>query len=646
MDLELFQQATGGHKIVPDDWVSGTGLRALIQDDPCLLWLKHHGAAHGFEEDPAEYSFLNWIGDKGRAFEAAWIKNVCEGAVQAMDSDVDVRRLQGLTRTLALMAKNVPVITKAALWWAPEKIYGSADLIVLTSWLYAKFPHLKPAHADEELDCYVIMDLKYTSDLLKNEKATDLACNSAQIRLYSYMLGHLQGYMPKTAYLITRDRAFDPIPVPVNHQLNAPLDPHLAELRDLHTRIKLGGQDLLPWRDGNVCCNFMNKHDEPWHQAKKRIAEHLRPLEWLPHVGRSQVAELNKSGITCLDHVLSMHPNALKWEALHGIGKTTAPRIRAVLGANRSGQASPVPAALVPRRTANEFYVDYEFESNLNVDFENDFPAMTGCEMVFMIGIGWEDQGKWNYRQFVAEQETREAERKMFEGFLSFLEQAGALSPASDAALYHYTSAEVSQSRASALRLGLPQLASLPWVDLQKPAHAIPLGLPGAWGYGLKEIASALGQVSPKHRVDWPESLADGLSASVMGWKMYEQSEPLKTPEMGLLSDYLEIDCKALWAVLSWMRSVAVEGLHWYPPAEAAPKGKRGKSKSAPRKPRRKTTKKRSRRRASGIGWYRSFVGELWEEGDGADVNSFGSQIQHLSSFGHLRHLPFPVTSS
>ena len=44
-----------------------------------------------------------------------------------------------------------------------------------------------------------------------------------------------------------------------------------------------------------------------------------------------------------------------------------------------------------------------------------------------------------------------------------------------------------------------------------------------------------------------------------MGWRMHEQAEPLKSPELGMLSQYLEIDCKAMWAVLSWMRAVAVE---------------------------------------------------------------------------------------
>ena len=93
---------------------------------------------------------------------------------------------------------------------------------------------------------------------------------------------------------------------------------------------------------------------------------------------------------------------------------------------------------------------------------------------------------------------------------------------------------------------------------------------------------------------------------------MYEQTEPLKSPELEMLSQYLEIDCKAMWAVLSWMRAVAVEDAPvWDVPT--AGKGKRKEKgstpkRSTPRKPRRQTNKKRSRRRASGIGWYRGIV--------------------------------------
>ena len=99
-----------------------------------------------------------------------------------------------------------------------------------------------------------------------------------------------------------------------------------------------------------------------------------------------------------------------------------------------------------------------------------------------------------------------------------------------------------------------------------------------------------------------------------MGWRMYEQTEPLKSPELEMLSQYLEIDCKAMWAVLSWMRAVAVEDA----PVWDVPTGrsKRKERKSPPSGTRRKTKGRRSRRRASGVGWYRSNVNEIMGEAE------------------------------
>ena len=48
------------------------------------------------------------------------MKNIAPEAVQALAEDKDVGRVDGLKRTLDLMARRVPVITKAALWWAPR----------------------------------------------------------------------------------------------------------------------------------------------------------------------------------------------------------------------------------------------------------------------------------------------------------------------------------------------------------------------------------------------------------------------------------------------------------------------------------------------------------------------------------------------
>ena len=602
--MNLFAEATAGQKEVSSDWMSATGLRALIQQDPCLLWLKYHGAAHGFEEDPKEYSFLEFIGEKGRQFEAAWIKNIAPEAVQALDEDVDVRRVQGLMKTLELMDRCVPVITKAALWWAPEFIYGSSDLICLESWLHDKFPHL--AVSDGAPDHYVVLDCKFSTGLEKANHAIDLKMNSAQVRMYSYMLGHLQGQMPSRAYLVTRDRPFDPIAVAVDHQLNEPLDPHLAEMRDRHIHIKEHGDQFVPWRDTIVAANFMNDKDDPWHGAKKRIAREFIPggaLEHLPHIGRKQAEELKTRGYESVSHLLTHDPDRLPLEKLHGIGKKIAPRIRAVLEANRSGAATTIDAAILPPQRDVELYVDYEYFTNINVDFDAQWPHMLGCEMVFMVGVGWEENSKWRYKQFIAEREDHEAERTMFEEFLTYLDDCGIFDAGKSAALYHWSNAEVWQSKHASERHGLARLASLPWVDIQKPFHEGPIALPGAWDFGLKSVAAALGTYSPEHCAEWPKELGAGLAAMVMGWAAYEGPKPLDSPEMRALSEYLEIDCKAMWQVLRWLRAVAVETAPtaggWYSRPELE------------RKPKKKPSKRRKGRRRSFVsneyscGWYR-----------------------------------------
>ena len=67
-----------------------------------------------------------------------------------------------------------------------------------------------------------------------------------------------------------------------------------------------------------------------------------------------------------------------------------------------------------------------------------------------------------------------------------------------------------------------------------------------------------------------------------------------------------------MWAVLSWMRAVAVDNA----PVWDVPTGrsKRKEKKSTPSGTRRKTKGRRSRRRASSVGWYRDSVSDIMRE--------------------------------
>jgi hypothetical protein len=559
-------EARGGHQQVPPDWMPATGLRSLILGDPALLWLEHHAEKFGFVRDPEEYSFLHYIGELAGVFEDQWVAGFAPDAARGLNKDWDVRQVEGVQRTVDLMQAGCPVISKAALWWAPERIYGTADLIVKTSYLYARFPHLRPE--EDEPDHYVPVDCKMMKGLTSPSKKAHLQLCEAQVRLYACML-QVQGYLPRRAYLVTQDRADDPIPVDVGMTLGQPLPAELSELRDRHLHIKLEGARYRPWEDEIVRPNHGDL-GEPWSRAKKEIVARIPggPLERLPGVGRQQAEALRHFGFESLADVL--HPDAAGFPffAVRGIGGRKADVLQAVVKANRTGHPSPFPASAVPARHAVEIYIDFETLSSIcdaagvppedgqdPADEDGQDTAHEGGEIVFMIGCGWTDRGseKWHYRQFTAAGHSEADEREMFDQFLEWLNERGALVPGASAALYHWSPAEVTFSRRAAVRLGLPLLQELPWVDLLKTFKSVPIGVPAAFGYGLKEIGRSVGQFDDCYAVEWPDGL-NGLAALVAGARMYQRESPLESPEFEVLTRYLRTDVRALHEVLRFLR--------------------------------------------------------------------------------------------
>jgi predicted RecB family nuclease len=559
-------QAAQNYRSVPPDWLPASQVRPLILEDPALLWLEYHGAQFGFRPDSSPYDYLDFIAEKSRQFEAKWLQEMAPGAPVVCRDAHDVTSRSKFEETCELMRQGVPCIAQPALWWAPERIYGAPDLLVLSSWLRRRFPGL-PDVSTPVPDQYVVIDLKFTTKIDESSKAKDRQSYAAQVRLYSYMLGCLQGVMPAQAFLVTRDRLADPFPVEITSILGGQLDPDLAALRDQFVEIKVNGAAYLPWRDAIVASNIGNA-DERWHTAKQVIAREKTPGRdpaLVYQIGAKAKQALVAQGYLSLDAVLQTDPATLPLEDIRGIGASKARQIRAVLQANRTGQPLlPPPEALPPRKPC-EFFVDFEYFTNVDVDFERQWPTLEGHEMIFMVGLGWEEAGRWHFEPLIAEAEDLQAERRLLDRFVEVLQARtqGALADPAQAVLYHWTAAEVWQTQRAADRHVLPAdhpLRSLPWCDLQKILLDGPAALPGALAYGLKEVAAAVGVCAPAYVTQWPGDLDQGLNAMVMGWKAYQQPSPLETREFQLLREYLGSDCAALRNILGWLRESAGAG--------------------------------------------------------------------------------------
>ena len=537
------------------DWMPATGIRSLMMGDPCMTWLQFHGKAHGFRQDPEEYSFLSFIANKGRGFEAAWASHNCPEAPRVIFEDWDVRNADSVKLLIAELDKGTPIIWKCPLWAPEARVYGTADFLALRSWIDQRYPGLLPK--SDAPDHYLPIELKFTSQLGSPEKKDDLALYRNQLRIYAYMVGAVQGHMPKEALIITRDSLDIPIVVDTGLDDDSGFPSDLADLRDTFVDIKINGANYLPWRDA-IVRPLIGGDSAPWNDAKKLIAREKiegRALELMHQISAPRANILKSGGVTSLRQLINEPQHWRDLAILQGVGKSTHAQMVAILEANRSGRATPIPAGAVPHSEI-EVYVDYEYFSSINVDFEREWPDLNGKEMVFAVGVGYEVEGEFHYKSFFAQAETHEAETAMFKDFLAHLDELGVFKTKS-AALYHWTNAEVWQTRKAATRTGTEQLSKLPWVDLQKPFLTVPIGIPGCFEFGLKPVAKALGHYAPEFKVEWPDGLCDGLAAQVMSWCAYAKPDPVTTDEIALVDKYLEIDVKAMWQVLRWMRAVA-----------------------------------------------------------------------------------------
>lgn len=326
------QVATNGHDEVPPDWMPATQARSFIFEDPGVVWLQHHGKQHGFQPDTSPYEFLDFIAEKGRQFEEKWIEEIAPSAIRVCTEAYDVRSAEKVRETFDLMQSGAPVIVQPALWWAPESIYGVPDILVLTSWLKDKFPSLVGEAELEAAGHYVVLDIKFTTKLDETEKVKDLKSYAAQVRIYSYILGHYQGLMPPKGYLIARDRIYDPLPVAIASTLNQPLDGDLAVLRDQFIDIKVNGASYVPWRDDIVASNISHQ-DERWRTAKDIIAREKMPGRdsgLLYQIGPVAKRELSSKGFPSLDSMLQADPQKIPFEKCKGLGPAKSKQIRAI----------------------------------------------------------------------------------------------------------------------------------------------------------------------------------------------------------------------------------------------------------------------------------------------------------------------------
>ena len=573
----------------PEDWrswVSAGRTRNWMLHDPLIDWLQLYGKSRNFvpSQELSDYDqnldFLEFIFEKGREFEVGILRLLqdnYEVAILATDYR-DIQKLRRAEETFAAMRAGVPVIHQGVLWDAQNRNYGAPDFLVRSDVLREMFPEdlteteasLCAPDLGNEGWHYRVVDTKFTTLHLNanGEVGNDGSAPAykAQLYVYNRMLGRLQGFEPPASFLLGRGwqqrrgretyrgiSAFErlgPVPqsgtvangVPIADEVERALQwirrvreegdswqllpepsvpelyPNMSNSDDGDMNVDMGPAELEPGLDPEVA-------RYSWVGVKKWLASELKELTQLWQVGPGKRSAAHSAGFRRWDD------QGLTPEVVGINGASQRPVLEEILAVNSDG-GPPVRPARIEKTRAKwhkcpsvEFYVDFEFCSDLNDDFRG-LPERGGQPLIFMIGCGHLEDEEWRFRSFVAELLSEEEELRIIREWVDHMSGVRDRLDPGDAQprIMHWSHAEVTaiENAYNSSRNrhgGHADWPLLGWYDfLQNVMRKEPVVVRGAMGFGLKSVANAM-RANGLIETGWEDSQVDGLGAMVGAWR-------------------------------------------------------------------------------------------------------------------------------
>ena len=631
-------------------WVSASKTRNWLRRDPLIDWLDEYGAARGFAKDagadadpPSPYDLRSLLFRQGNRFEErifALLEARVASHVKVSTGWEETRSLAAAERTFEAMCAGVELIEQAVVRNPESRTYGAIDLLVRSDALERLFPgtldaNMLRAPAPGLAGSggvvpqwhYVVVDVKFsTLDLSVNGYAGSSHRHYAgQVLVYTAAIARLQGYCPPEAYLLGRtwttskgrgSGALDRLGrVPIDRDAlresgrteSIPLAVDVGRAVEWVRRVRAEGAAWSPLprpTQRELYPNLNNDQDQPWSEAKRRIAEEIGELTALPGIG----PDLRDAAIA--RGIVGRHDAGLTPERLEVTGDVRPRRLAVVLAANAPERADVIAAdpssAVIPEKIdlrgnderewrmpyPLEFFVDFENTQNLDDDFSA-LPRVGGNPCIFQVGClvkihgrtpteeeitaataAGADPGERLVRgddlafgQWTASRLSPSSEREVLDAWLSFMSswRASLGIEWSDARIVHWSPAEpnlLANSHNSAHDRHddwrLP--ATLGWFDaLDRLVHRVPVGVAGAWGFGLKQIAKGMHRAGLIATV-WGDGPADGLGAMAAAFEAEHRagSEGRRLADYDFIragAEYNEVDCRAMAEIVSWLRA-------------------------------------------------------------------------------------------
>ena len=568
--------------------VSATHVFNYMKKDCLVDWLKSR-TRRGTRNNHSygNNTFTQFILSKGIDFEEKLIKYIHESrlpVVKVSDFITD----ETCRKAIKLMKDGVPILHSVPVRNNYNKTQGVIDILIRSDYIH-KIIETNPLTFNEQTQKapylagdyhYIVIDIKFSTLPLRADgihllNSGHYPAYKAQTLIYTQAIGRIQGYTAPYAFILGRRWKY------TSRNITERGDNCLNKLG----KIDFDGIDkeyiiqtkkALTWVRDVKSKGSTWKFDPPsrpelypnmsidsgrWNKEKIKIADQIGELTSIWNIGIKQRNLALKQGITswknelCTSKILNIKGNR---------GDT----IDKIISINRQSTELLRPTKISGniqewKSPKNELFVDFETLSDIFSPFDN-LPIQKRTNLIFMIGVGWVDNGIWSSRSFVCKSANLDEEYRIMNEFMDFVNSRG--SP-----LIRYWHAEKSLwSRAENRQFERAcndesearkdnisdNWRGFNWCDLCSFFRTTPIVIKNCFKFGLKEIAKAMHKHKMINISLENNNCTSGMNAMISAWKCYNNSEdPVNSDTMKEIIKYNEFDCKVMQEILSYLRT-------------------------------------------------------------------------------------------
>ncbi len=600
-----------------NEFVSATGVKNYLLQDPILDYFEERGKKRKYSEFDEQVNQINQdnqnnqmniqldnklenkntnkkspLFDKGLEFENK-INNYLKQKFGINFIEINTQGKFGCTRenfnkTIDAMMNGYPIISQGVVFNDFNKTFGTFDLIIRSDYINTIIT--RPV-LDDDLTTlkapklngnyhYIVIDIKWTTMTLcangytiRNEGR--FPSYKGQLAIYNCAMGNIQGYIPSKAYIMAKawkiDKKNDYREGYNSFDLLGEIDYSDFDYKYINNTIDALGwiRDVRRYGDSwdlynptisEMYPNCSNKLDSPWTKEKQKVAD--------------KIGELTNVWYVNIKHRQNSHANGvMSWKdpkcnsQIMGLSKGDRGRIiDEILNINRH-ETDMIRPMNIKNNTSywqipgpTDFFIDFETINccfnNPQFDIKN---SKTESDMVFMIGIGHEENNEFVYKVFYTNDLSFQEEEKMFDNFARYIvEKIKQLDPQLEYVprLFHWGFAEqsnVNHVNRRHLNKYIKLFEYCQWVDMYNIFTNEPIVIRGALDFKLKHIGKAMHKHGLVNTLWDDNGPSDGLGAMLGAVECYASGK-INSPEFQLIIDYNKIDCKILWEILCYLR--------------------------------------------------------------------------------------------